>query len=117
MKMINYIKKYFKRIIKPEFLIICLLSILVFPIIRPYIVSVCNLLLFKCIGHVAYIDNVKHIFSIIVCLIVFGLAIAICTDIYLQLKKYYKQEKNIEQEELDKRSKEIYSFYIQDLES
>ena len=113
---ISYTKKYFRRFLKVEFLIICLLSVFVFPIIRPNIIRYCNLFISKYIGQFIWYEYISYSFASIICFIIFGLVTAIFSDICLYIKKYFKQ-KNTIYSDLEFKSKKVYSFYILDLES
>jgi hypothetical protein len=117
MKIINYIKKYFRRFLKLEFIIICLLSVFIFPIIRPNIVWLSHIFFSKYIGQILWHEYISYFFASIVCLIIFGLITAIFSDISLWIKEYFKQKKIISSELEYKRLEGIYSFYILDLES
>lgn len=115
-KTINYIKKYFRRFLKVEFLIICLLSVFVFPTIRPNIVGFCHSFFSKYIGKIIWHEYIFFIFISIVCLIIFGLITAIFSDICLWIKEYFKEKKYISSDLEFKISKGVYSFYVLDLE-
>lgn len=115
-KIINYIKKYFRRFLKVEFIIICLLSVFVFPIIRPNIVSFCHSFFSKYIGKNIFYEYIFFIFISIVCLIIFGLITAIFSDISLWIKECFKPKKDIYSDLEFKISKGVYSFYILDIE-
>ena len=114
---IYYIKKYFRRFLKLEFLIICLLSVFIFPIIRPIIIGFVYLLFSKYISQSVWYEYMLYIFSSIVCLIVFGLITAIFSDMYLSIKEYFKQD-NIKYSDIKLyKSKKVYTFFLLDLES
>jgi hypothetical protein len=121
-KIINYIKKYFKRFLKLEFVIICAFSIFLFPIIRPNIVWLWHIFFYKYIGE---ISGHKYIFFITVsllCIILFGLITTIFSDTF---KEYLKQRrvKSLKLKEIIssdlkfKKSEEVFSIYFLDIES
>jgi len=118
MKIINYIKKYFRRFLKPEFLIICLLSVFIFPLIRPSILWFCYYFLSKNIGEILWHEYIYYIFASIVCFIIFGLVTAISSDFCSWIKKkFFRQKEDIYSDLEFKKSYGVFSFYILDLES
>ena len=117
MKIINYTKKYFRRFSKPEFIIICLLSVFIFPLIRPNIIWFCYTFLSKNIGDILWHEHMYYVFASIVCFVVFGLVTAISSDFCSWIKKFFWQKEAIYFNLEFKRYEGVFSFYIIDLES
>jgi hypothetical protein len=117
MKIINFTKRYFKRFSKPEFIIICLLSVFVFPLIRPSIIWFCYFFLSKNIGEILWDEYIYYVLASIVCFVVFGLVTAILSDFCSWVKKFFRKKETIYSDLEFKKSDGIFSFYILDLES
>jgi hypothetical protein len=121
-KIINYLIKYFRRFLKLEFVIICVFSIFVFPLIRPNIVLLWRIFFYKYIGEILGHKYIFYITSSLLCLILFGLIAIIFSD---TLREYFKQRRinsltlrKIISSELEfKKSEQVFSLYILDIES
>lgn len=117
MIIINYAIKYIKQILKMEFLMFCLLSAFLLPVIRFYVIKSSHTLLFKNLNPSWYLEYLEQALPLIFGVITCSIIVWVLKDIFRYIKKYFIAEKDINKELEYKKSKEVYSFYVHDLET